>query len=142
MKRLIAVLLVLALSGVAWAGSLDKIAPEGAFRINFDAMTAVGNSTGYPNSAWEKRKFTAKTNFIDVAIVRTGTLTVDVWLQDSQDGTTFANAIDPAMSTTPSDTDSLRYKGTIPGGPYWRLHITDSDIGVLNTVTGTLELWR
>ena len=112
-----------------------KAQPDKAYRLTWDVLNSVTNSTAYSNP-------NGKSEQIDCTIVTEGTNTMSVWLQTSADGKAFANAIAASWDIINSDSDSKHQWGNIRGGDQWRLHTEDSDVDVTNTVTIFCDFWR
>jgi len=144
MKRLIlAVIAVLLVATIAWAAGVSsrhKVSKDSLRRITWAAMTAVGNfPTGTPPYYTNPD---GKTERVECTFSTTGDAIKSIWIQTSANSSTFTNATSSAMDVDPADSDSLMWRGEIFGGPDWRLHVEDTDIGVANSVTAFCDIWR
>ena len=108
---------------------------EDAYELRWPTMTSASNTVGKcnPNGVTES---------LIATFTNTGSDVKSVWAQDSDifNGV-FTNATSSAIDVDPTDTDSFRHRESILGGPCWRLHSEDSDLGIANKLRGKIKLW-
>ena len=112
-----------------------KAEPNRAYRLTWDVLNSVTNSTAYSNP-------NGKSEQVDCTIVSAGTNTMSIWVQTSANGAAFVNAISSAWDVVPSNSETKHFFGSVKGGDQWRLHTEDSDVDVTNTVTMFCDFWR
>ena len=137
---LIAVILIVgALGGIALADSSGRLSIKDGEGYWYKwTMSAVGNTSAWCNPNGE-------TNEIGIVFTNTGDAEKTVWIQDADKGPkgipiAFVNVTATAITVNPADTDSFRYRTNTLSGPCWRLHTTDTDLGIANKLTGKIKL--
>lgn len=111
---------------------------EDGYWYKWKTIFALGNTVGYCNPNGE-------TSVLRVAFTNTGDAVVDIWIQDAEKSVTgtpgaFANVISAAIVFNPNNSDDYRWAGNVHGGPCWRVHSADTDLGAADGVGVKIKL--